>query len=496
MPDIDEIALMPAVELAARIRDRELSATEAVDAFLRRIERHDPLLRAYVRVLADDARVRARAADAALAAGRASGPLHGVPIAIKDLAHLKAGVPHTFGCKPFADWVPPRSALSVERLEAAGAIVLGKTNLPEFGFRGTTDNLLVGPTGNPFAPDRNAGGSSGGSAAAAAAGLASVALGDDGGGSVRIPAAWCGVYGLKPSFGRVASVMRPDAYALGVPFASPAGPLARTVADAALLLDVLAGPDPRDPLCLPAEPVGYLATARAAASDPPPLRIAWTRDFGTFPVEPEVARIAREAAFALQAAGAVVEEVRVELPRGHRELYDAWERQSAVRLAADALGFRAEGIDLFADGAEISPQLVAALQLGRAQSALAYRADDMVRTEVLDALETVLADFDAIASPTVAALPVANAAGGATLGPSEVDGEAVDPLLGWCLTHLANFTGHPAASIPAGRSAGGLPVGLQLIGRRGADATVLAASAALERVRPWASWYAELPLGA
>jgi len=491
MTSSSEIALLPATELAARLRAGELSAVDAVEAYLARIERHDPAIGAYVCVLADEARSRAREADAARAAGELLGPLHGLPVAIKDLAHLKAGVPHTFGCKPFADWRPPVSSLAVERLERAGAIVLGKTNLPEFGFRGTTDNPLFGPTSTPFRIGRNAGGSSGGSAAAAAGGLAAVALGDDGGGSVRIPAAWCGAVGLKPSFGRVPSVMRPDAYALGVPFASPAGPLARTVADAALLLGALAGPDPRDPLCLDADDVDYLAVAQA---DPPPLRIAWTPDFGVFPVEPEVARIAREAALALADAGAVVEEVRFELPRRQQELYDAWERQSAVRLAADAERFRAVGIDLFAAAelGTISPQLAAVLELGRAQSALAYRADDVIRTEVFDAFETVLAGYDVIASPTLAVLPVENARDGNTVGPSRVAGEEVNPLLGWCLTYLQNFTGHPAASVPAGLSADGLPVGLQLTGRRGADATVIAASAALERVRPWAQHYAAL----
>jgi Asp-tRNA(Asn)/Glu-tRNA(Gln) amidotransferase A subunit family amidase len=441
-------------------------------------------------LLADDARARARAADSALAAGAPLGPLHGLPIAIKDLAHFKAGVPNTFGCKPFADWVPPRSALSVERLERAGAIVLGKTNVPELGFRGTTDNLLFGPTSTPFAIGRNAGGSSGGSAAATAAGLAAVALGDDGGGSVRIPAAWCGTYGFKPSFGRVASIVRPDGYALGVPFACPAGPISRTVADAALMMDAIAGPDPRDPLCLAAEDVDYLAVARA---DAPPLRIAWTPDFGVFPVDPEVARIAREAVQAFADAGAEVEQVRIELRRSQHELYDAWERQCAVRLAADAGAFRAEGIDLLAAApGEISRELAGVLELGRAQRAIAYRADDVIRTEVFDALEAVFADFDVIASPTLAVLPVENARDGNTVGPATVNGTPVNPLLGWCLTYLYNFTGHPAASIPAGLSADGLPVGLQLAGRRGADASVIAASAAFERVRPWAHVYPTL----
>src|SRR5205823_3707715 len=211
---------------------------EVVDYFLDRIDRDNHTVNAYVLVLHEDARRLAREAEKAVVSGARLGPLHGLPIAIKDLFDFKAGVPNTFGCKPFRDWTPAVSATYVSRLEAAGAIVLGKTNTPEFGHRGLTDNYLFGPTSTPFRPGKNAGGSSGGSAAAVADGLAPIAQGSDGGGSIRIPAAWCGVYGFKPSFGRVATVARPDAFLLAVPFAH-AGPLARSVADAVLMLNAI-----------------------------------------------------------------------------------------------------------------------------------------------------------------------------------------------------------------------------------------------------------------
>jgi amidase/aspartyl-tRNA(Asn)/glutamyl-tRNA(Gln) amidotransferase subunit A len=203
-----------------------------------------------------------------------------------------------------------------------------------------------------------------------------------------------------------------------------------------------------------------------------------------------VARVCTEAVRAFEVAGAHVEEVKVGFPRGQEELCACWMRQSAVRAAETAEGFKSQGIDLLgAQRGQISPEFAASLELGLRQSALDYRRDDVVRTEVLDALQDVFDSYDLLVSPTLAALPVDNASDGNTLGPSTVAGERVDPLLGWCLTYPYNFTGHPAASIPAGLSRDRLPVGLQLAGRRFADETVIAASAAFEQVRPWAGTY-------
>jgi Asp-tRNA(Asn)/Glu-tRNA(Gln) amidotransferase A subunit family amidase len=482
----DELAYMPATELADRIRRRDLSPIDVVDAFLKRIELRNKTLNAYVLVLHDEARHRAREAEKAVVAGAPLGPLHGIPIAIKDLFDFKAGVPNTFGCKPFRNWTPTVSATYVTRLERAGAIVLGKTNTPEFGHRGITDNYLFGPTSTPFRIGKNAGGSSGGSAAAVADGLAPIAQGSDGGGSIRIPAAWCGVYGFKASFGRVAAVARPDAFMLAVPFAH-AGPLARSVADAALMLGAMSGPDDRDPYSLPADGADYMAATRRSVAG---LRIAWSPDLGVFPIEPEVARVTSEAVRAFEVAGARVEEVRVGFKRSQEELCGAWMRQSAVRSAEAVDGFKRDGIDLLGSHRDqISPEFAANLELGWAQSAMDYRRDDVIRTEVLDALQDVFDRYDLLVCPTLAALPVDNATDGNTLGPAEIQGQRVDRLLGWCLTYPFNFTGHPAASIPAGLSADGLPVGLHIAGRRFADETVIAASAAFEQVRPWAATY-------
>ena len=483
----DELAYMPATDLLARIKRRDLSPVEAVDTFLDRIARLNKPLNAYILVLGDEARQKAK--DAAKAKGELP-PLHGLPIAIKDLFDMKAGVPNTFGCKPFKDYVPEVSATYVERLERAGAIVLGKTNTPEFGHKGITDNYLFGPTSTPFRIGKNAGGSSGGSAAAVAAGLAPIAQGSDGGGSIRIPASWSGVFGFKPSFGRVAAAGRPDAFMLAVPFAH-AGPLARSVADAVLMLQVMVGPDDRDPYSLPDDAADYMAATRRSIKG---LRVAWSPDLGVFPVDAEVARVTAEAVRAFEDTGASVDEVKIKFTRSQEELAGCWLRQSAVRAAESAAGLaQTTGIDMRGSHRnEVPPQFAASLDLGHRVTALEYRADDVIRTEVLDALQDVFDSYDLIVSPTLAAMPVDNGADGNTLGPSEINGERVDPWIGWCMTYPYNFTGHPVASIPAGLSADGLPVGLQIAGRRFADATVIAASAAYEQARPWMETYRRL----
>jgi len=247
--DTTDLCFLPATELAARICRRDLSPVEVVEAYLGRIKDRNPSINAYTLVPADQAMDAAREAETTMMSGRPLGPLHGVPVAIKDLDDL-AGVPSSMVSLAVQNRVPRTSAAAVERLTRAGAIVLGKTNTPEFGHKGITDNLRFGPTSTPWKLDYNSGGSSGGSAAAVADGMAALAQGTDGGGSVRIPAAFSGVVGFKPSFGRVPSVTRPDGFLWSHPLVH-IGPLARTVADAALMTAVMAGPHAGDPLALP-----------------------------------------------------------------------------------------------------------------------------------------------------------------------------------------------------------------------------------------------------
>ena len=481
---------LSAAEIAAAIRRRAVSPVEVMDAAIARIEARNPGLNAFVHTAFEEARARARDAETAVMTGEALGPLHGVPTAIKDLFDFKPGWPATFGgIRALRTFTTDLSCPFAERIEArGGAIVVGKTNSPVMGFRGICDNYLFGPTRNPFDPTRNSGGSSGGSAAAVAAGLLPLAEGTDGGGSIRIPSAWCATFGFKPSFGRVPVVSRPNAFGGTRPFVFE-GPITRTVEDTALAMSALAGYDPRDPFCLDERP-DFPAVLRRSVRG---MRIAYSPNLDVFPVEPEVAAIVARAARAFEEAGAHVEEVKVGFRRSQRELSDLWCRLIMPMNIGALDGLAAAGIDLLGEHrADLPPQYLAWVEACRGMTVPQLNADQVMRSEVYDAVQGVFAGHDLLLTPTVACLPVKNASDGNTVGPAEVAGESVDPLIGWCLTYPFNFTGHPAASVPAGLSASGLPVGLQIVGRRYGDLDVLAASAAFERLRPWAGLYARI----
>jgi amidase/aspartyl-tRNA(Asn)/glutamyl-tRNA(Gln) amidotransferase subunit A len=482
----NELAYMAATELAMRIRRRELSPVEIVEAFIARIEARNRSLNAFVYFGYEDARNHAKEAERALMAGEALEPLHGVPTAMKDLFDFKPGWISTFGgVRALKNFVVNFYCTYAERIEKAGAILLGKTNSPVMGFRGTCDNYLFGPSRNPFNLSKNTGGSSGGSAAAVADGLVPLAEGTDGGGSIRIPASWCGVYGYKASFGRVPFVLRPNAFGADAPFLFE-GPLTRTVEDAALALTALAGYDPRDPFSLD-DQVDFLAATRRSIKG---WKIAYSPNFDIFPVDNRVAAVVGKAVKAFAEAGAHVEEVHVGIQRHQRALSDVWCRLIMPLNVATFEQFKQQGMDFLKDHrADFPPQYLAWVEQGYKMSALDFFRDQEIRTEVYDAIQNILEKYDLLVTPTLACLPVDNTTDGNTMGPAEINGEQVDRLIGWCLTYFINFSGHPAASIPAGLTEEKLPVGMQIIGRRYADADVLAASAAFERIRPWQESY-------
>jgi Asp-tRNA(Asn)/Glu-tRNA(Gln) amidotransferase A subunit family amidase len=479
-----DLCFLPATELAARIRRRDLSPVEVVKAYLGRIEDRNPSINAYTLVLADSALDSAREAETAVMSGRSLGPLHGVPVAIKDLDDF-AGAPTSMGSLAVQNRVPKTSAAAVERLTRAGAIVLGKTNTPEFGHKGITDNLRFGPTSTPWKVGYNSGGSSGGSAAAVADGLAALGQGTDGGGSVRIPAAFSGVVGFKPSFGRVPSVTRPDGFLWSHPLVH-IGPLARTVGDAALMTAVMAGPHAGDPLSLPDDGVDY----RRGAESGRRFRVAFSPRLGDFPVDERVATVVSSAVETLRATGIEVDEVELDFKAGHDTLAGLWVRVISVHYAAIARHWKDDGIDLLGDhGSKLTPQFRQMMIDAQKISAVDHALDDVLRTGVFDGLQAVFDNYDLIVSPTLAIPPVANATNGNTIGPTEINGDSVDPLIGWCMTFPINFTGHPAISVPAGLTVEGLPVGLQIIGRRYGDESVLALASRLEQARPWLQSY-------
>ena len=485
MVEADRTSYVSAADLAERIRRKEISAVELMTATIQRIKKRNPSLNAFVFTDFDQAMERAKAADEAVASGATLGPLHGVPTAMKDLFDFKPGWPSTFGgIRALRNQVIDAYCPYAERMERAGAILVGKTNSPIMGLRGIADNYLFGPTHNPFDLSRNPGGSSGGSAAAVADGLVPIAEGTDAGGSIRIPAAWCNVYGYRASWGRVAFTGRPNAFAGLTPFVFE-GTLTRTVEDAAIGLQILAGPDSRDPFSLSSTPDFRAGLAQSLKG----RKVAYSPDFDVFPIESAVADVVGEAVRGFVDAGATVETVKVGIKRSQKELSDLWNRMIMPLNISGLEGLKAGGIDLMKDHPDdLPPEYRHWIEIGYGLSAMDVWNDMVMRTEVYDAIESVLQRYDFLVSPTLACLPVKNANDGNTLGPTQINGEKVDPLIGWCLTYLTNFSGHPSASIPAGLS-GGLPVGMHIAGRREADVDVLAASAAFERVRPWADAY-------
>src|SRR5215469_9981345 len=456
----DELAYVSASELAVRIRRRDLSPVEVVEAFIRRIEARNPSLNAFVYLDFDGARAKAREAEGALAAGEQLGPLHGVPSALKDLLDFKPGWPASLGgIRALKNHVVNSYCVFCERMESrGGAVLLGKTNSALMGFRATCDNYLFGPTRNPFNLDKNSGGSSGGSAAAVADGLLPIAEGTDAGASIRVPAAWCGAYGFKASFGRVPFFVSPNAFGNAESPFLYEGPITRTVEDAALALNVLAGQDPRDPFSIIEPPTDFTAATRRSIRG---LKIAYSPDLDIFPVDRGVAETVNKAVRAFEEAGAHVEEVKLGIKRSHKELSDAWSGLYMVLNLQAYENMRRDGIDLLGQHRkDFPPQYLEWVEKASRLSGLDFYRNQAVRTEIYNALQGALSNFDLLVTPTTACPPVNNADDGNTVGPSSINGVEIDPLVGWALTYFVNFSGHPAASVPAGLS-GGLPVGMQ-----------------------------------
>ncbi|MBU2550772.1 MAG: amidase [Proteobacteria bacterium] len=467
-----EIWQWPALEIAETIARREVTSEEVVRLFYERIERVNPKIGAYVTLCPEEALEAARAVDQRIAGGETPpNPLFGVPTSIKDLIETR-GVRTTHGSTFFRDYVPPADAVLVERLKAAGCPILGKTNTPEFGGKFTTDNQLFPTTRNPWNPERTPGGSSGGAAAQIASGMGPLAVGNDGGGSIRVPAHCSGVFGLKPHFGRVPSWPRYDAWTT----LAHEGPITRTVRDAAAMLDIMAGPDDRDRKSLPAAGLNYLA---ACEGDLEGLTVAWSPTLGYGRVENEVREICGKAARAFEAFGCRVEEDCPDLPCPEPTYLAVLSSRLAPWLE-DMLpeGFR-EHLD----------PMVGVLLPGVDQMTArdAIRADFGVE-QVWDVFRPFFARYNLFLVPTMAA-PAWNLE---YFSPNEINGEPLASVLEPFFTFPFNLTGQPAASIPAGFTRDGLPVGLQIVGRRFEEDLVLRAAACFEAVRPWADRWPEV----
>lgn len=474
---LGELTSLSATVLAGLVRKKVVSPVEVVDAALARVDELDPTLHAFCELTADRARTQAREQTAALARGEHIGPLGGVPIAIKDLI-ATAGVPTRCGSPAYRDFVPEEDDIVVERVRAAGAISLGKTTVPEFGYSGVGHNPISPTARNPWDPDLTPGGSSAGSGVAVATGMSPLALGSDGGGSIRIPAAHCGIYGFKASMGRVPAYpgCRDERYPGISSWESleHIGPMTRTVADAALLMSVLAGPDPRDRHSLPAGDVDWLAATSGGVAG---LRIAFSEDWGYLAVDPEVREIAARAAAVFTSLGATVTHVD---PGWEDPFESFW---AMVVADTDLTGMR---LMVAEHGEQMSPHLVELLS--QPWTAEQLTDGQTARKRLVNRMWRFMADYDLLLSPTLTVPPFPVG----IQGPELVDGHVV-PNTAWLgFTSPINMTGQPAASLPAGFTTAGLPVGLQIVGRHLADATVLRASAAFEQAAPWSQLWPTL----
>ena len=462
---------LTAVDLARAVRAREVSPVEVVEAVHRRMDRLEPRLHAFCHRADADALDAARALERDLAGGAAGGPLCGVPVGVKDLVAV-AGMPMAGGSAAYRDFVPDEDDVVVERLRAAGAIVLGKTAVTEFGYSGASHSPVGETVRNPWDLGLTSGGSSAGSGAAVAAGMGPVAIAADGGGSIRIPASFCGLFGMKASMGRVP--MYPSCRDERHPGIASweglehVGPVSRTVADSALVLSVIAGPDPRDRHSIPAGDVDWLGSA-ARSEALRGLRVAFSADLGRVAVDPEVARVVAEAAGAFAELGCEVVAADPSFPDPGAAF------AALIALESDLRGMR-EIVDRHGD--EMSPHLVDLITRE-------WRAEDFTdaqttRKAVVNAMWRFMRDYDLLLTPTLTtpAFPVH------TQGPERVGGRYVRDTAWLSFTYPFNLTGQPAATVCAGIANDGMPVGLQVVGRAMADADVVRAAAAYERSQP------------
>lgn len=456
---------MTATELVDALRRRELSPVEAVQSALAAAERLNQTLNAYLTIDHDGALAAARRAEQDLATRPEEvGPLHGVPVSVKDL-ELTKGLVSTSGAAAYASFVPDDDSILVGRLRAAGAVIVGKTNTPAFGLLGEVRNRLGDDARNPWNTSRTTGGSSGGSAAAVAAGITALATGTDSAGSINCPASMCGIFGIKPSHGRVPMVPNAGDSLLF----NDGGPLAGTVADAALMLSAIAGHDPRDPVSLRGTPPGFRAAADGSL---PPVRIAWSPDAGHFAVEPEVAAVAEAAARRFGDLGREPVEATPPVP-------DPWGIYTPLYITDARVGL--------ADFIRDHPQELFPETVDELAAVPPLPAEEYVRAyhELLRFRSTMAGFFDRYdllltPSTAVAAFPCGQP-------PAAIAGRAVRP--GWMsfmpFQIMWNMTGQPAASVPAGFTADGLPVGMLIVGAVGREDLVLAAAAAFEAAAPW-----------
>lgn len=471
----EDICFMSACEIAEKIKTQEFTAREFTEIIIERIEKLNPIINAYCTPTLELARKMAKEADERVKRGENLGTLNGVPISIKDETEVE-GVRTTFGSKIFEHNKPRRDDIVVKRARNAGAIILGKTNTPAFGYKGETDNLIFGVTKNPWNLERTPGGSSGGAAAAVASGLSPLAIGSDGGGSIRIPSSFCGTYGFKPTFGRV-----PQSNMLLLGYLGTfihKGPIVRFVKDAALLLDVLVGEHFSDRYSLPKPNYSYLEKLDEMPSK---LKIGYSLDLGFAEVlDPEVEKSVLNAIHEFEQLNWTVDKSEVKIKNPESLFWSFW---------TSGFGYTFKPfLKKWKD--KMDPEFVELINMGLNYSATDKKMAEVQRETIYINISRLFKDFDIIITPTVACPAFEIGKSGIydreTLKSDIIINEKRSSLLGWLsFTYPFNISGHPAASVPCDWSREGLPIGMQVVGNRFDELAVLQVSKAFEKLVPW-----------
>ena len=459
----EDLGFTPATQMAEMIRTKQISPVEVMRGLLERITALEPKVNAFAYLAADQAMDAARAAETALMKDGAVGPLHGLPVTIKDLANTK-DMPTQHGSLIFKDNQPSEDTPIVPRLKAQGAIILGKTTTSEFGWTGVSHSPLTGITHNPWKHGYNAGASSAGAGAAAAAGFGPLHQGSDGAGSIRMPSHFCGVFGLKPTFGRV------PYYPVSVgDYTSHMGPMTRTVTDGALFLGAMAGPHPLDHTSLEAGPADYVGRLHEGVRG---KRIAFSPDLGHARVDPDVAALVQDAVRRFEELGATVEQVPTPWAKDGPELIMAFWAAHMARLAVHLPKWEPQ----------MDPGLVACIKDGRDMSVVEYLTLKERKMAYVAAIHRWFGDWDFLLTPSVsvAAFPAER------LMPEHWPQHQWNWIEWAHFSYPFNMSWNPAANVPCGFTEDGLPIGLQIVGRRFDDLGVLQASAVFELVQPWA----------
>ena len=461
----EEICYMSACNMAEKIRTQEISSLEITETIIERIQKINPIINAYCTTTFEIAKEMAKKADERVKKGEKMGTINGIPTSLKDIIETE-GIKTTYGSKMYENFAPEEDAIVVKRLKDAGCVIMGKTNTPEFAFSGITDNPVFGVSKNPWNLERTTGGSTGGGAAAIASGLGPLAVGTDAGGSIRIPSALCGIYGLKPSFGRVPTYPYVILHSRTI---NHYGPLVRYVEDAALMLDVMKGPDDNDRLSLPDQNISYLDSIDNKSNK---LKIGYSLDLGYAKVlDPDVEKCVLNSIDKFEQFGWTTEQAKIKIRKAEMAFYTLY----TVDFGYDLKPKFKEWKD------KIDPDL-----LKLAEGGLGYSGIDVMRAMdqrriIYDTINSFFKEYDILITPTTA-IPAFELG---IMYPPVINGKNVSPT-GWQpFTLPFNLTGHPAGTVPCGWSSEGLPIGMQIVGKRFDELTVLQVSKAFQDIAPW-----------